>query len=206
MLYDGSLQFKMGLERVPAGLEYGQTYLESGGISTNNGIKLLSILEEIEGGHGANTELRGNFGGLVNVNLVKVYVFVFGWELLNYGSHHLAGTYAMISDAWNQRQPQRLQHTAPCGKAVDDNELVGFNDLLELVQTGACQPEYNAKRCLSMNITISLHEYNNISPWIQQCFSMNTIFLLGNDSTSRFYWPYWQMSGETGGGMFGEGR
>ena len=52
--------------------------LEGRGVGTNDGSNLLAILEEHESGHGADAQLLGNLGELVNVNLVEAGAGVCG--------------------------------------------------------------------------------------------------------------------------------
>jgi hypothetical protein len=52
--------------------------LEGRGVGTNNGSDLLAILEEHESGHGADAQLLGNLGQLVDVNLVEASAGVCG--------------------------------------------------------------------------------------------------------------------------------
>jgi hypothetical protein len=52
--------------------------LEGRGVGTNNGSDLLAVLEEHESGHGADAELLGNLGQLVDVNLVETGAGVCG--------------------------------------------------------------------------------------------------------------------------------
>lgn len=47
--------------------------LELGGIGANKVVNLLAVLEEEEGGDGADTELLSDFGYVVDVKLDKVY-------------------------------------------------------------------------------------------------------------------------------------
>lgn len=45
--------------------------LEGSGVGTNNGSDLLAVLEEDESGHGADAELLGDLGNLVDIDLVE---------------------------------------------------------------------------------------------------------------------------------------
>jgi len=66
---------------------------------------LLAVLEELEGGHGADRELLGNVGKLIDVDLVEVGVGELVAVLDDGGGDDFAGT-------------------APCGEAVDNDEVV----------------------------------------------------------------------------------
>lgn len=48
--------------------------LELGGVGADKVVDLLAVLEEEEGGDGADTELLGDFGNVVDVKLDKVYL------------------------------------------------------------------------------------------------------------------------------------
>jgi hypothetical protein len=52
--------------------------LEGRRVGTNNGSDLLSVLEEHESGHGADAQLLGDLGKLVDVNLVEASAGVCG--------------------------------------------------------------------------------------------------------------------------------
>jgi hypothetical protein len=85
--------------------------LQGGRVRTDNIGDLLAVLEEHEGGHGTDTELGGNVGELIDVDLVELGLGVGLGELLNLGGDGLAGT-------------------APRSKAVEDDGLLGVEDLL----------------------------------------------------------------------------
>lgn len=88
--------------------------LQFDGISTNNPVDLLSTLEEDESRHGANTQIAGGLGQLVDVDLVELGLRVGLAELGHPGRDHLAGT-------------------APRREAVQDNCVLRRGDLsLEL--------------------------------------------------------------------------
>lgn len=62
--------------------------LESLGVGTNNLGDLVTALEKKEGGHSADTELLGDIGDLVNVELVEACGGVFVGKLDDLGSNH----------------------------------------------------------------------------------------------------------------------
>lgn len=98
--------------------------LESSGVGTNNGSDLLAVLEEDESGHGANAELLGDLGDLVDVDLVEAGAGV--------GRGHL-----------DDLRGDGLAGTAPGGEEVDDHQGAGLSASgievglsLEVVDTG----------------------------------------------------------------------
>jgi len=52
--------------------------LKGSGVGTDNGGDLLAVLEEDEGGHGADAQLLGDLGDLVDVDLVEAGAGVCG--------------------------------------------------------------------------------------------------------------------------------
>ena len=50
--------------------------LELGGVGADKVVDLLAVLEEEEGGDGADTELLGDFGNVIDVKLNKVHLIL----------------------------------------------------------------------------------------------------------------------------------
>jgi hypothetical protein len=63
---------------IPLSLVLGEGGLDGLGVGTDDGLDLSAVLEEDEGGHGADSELLGDFGDLVDVDLVEADVLVVG--------------------------------------------------------------------------------------------------------------------------------
>jgi len=76
--------------------------LEGGRVGADDLADLLAVLEDEEGGHGADRVLLGGLGDLVDVDLEEARVGVVVREFDNLGSDDLAGT-------------------APGGEEVDDH-------------------------------------------------------------------------------------
>lgn len=66
--------------------------LESGNVGTDDLSDALAVLVDVEGGHGADANLGGDVGQLVDVDLVEGDVGVLLAELLDLGGDGLAGT------------------------------------------------------------------------------------------------------------------
>lgn len=86
--------------------------LQSRRVHADNLRDLLSILEEQECRHGADTEFLRHVGALVNVKLHKVDVGVFLAPGVDFGGNGFAGA-------------------APFGEGVDDDEFVAFEGGVE---------------------------------------------------------------------------
>jgi hypothetical protein len=79
-------------------------------VSSHNLIDLLPILKQQESRHGADAELLGYIGAVVDIELDKVdNILILLAELFDLGRNGLA-------------------RAAPFGKGVDDDELVGSED------------------------------------------------------------------------------
>jgi hypothetical protein len=87
--------------------------LESLGVGTDDLADLLAVLEEQEGGHGADVQFLGDIGNLVDVELEEGGVLVHAGVFCDGGSDDLA-------------------RTAPGGETVEDNDLVVFDSLIPL--------------------------------------------------------------------------
>lgn len=87
--------------------------LDGRGIGADNLLNLFTALEEQEGGHGADAQLLGDVGALVDVELDKFYVWVVSAVVLNLGGDGLA-------------------RAAPGGEGVDHDELIALNGSIEL--------------------------------------------------------------------------
>lgn len=108
--------------------------LESLGVGTNDGGDHLTVLEEDEGGHGADVELLGDVGGLVDVDLVEaglgVLVGVPAKRRISPQRlrKHLASTYMCARMTQGEesllykRWRNGLAGAAPCGEAIEDHE------------------------------------------------------------------------------------
>lgn len=97
------------------------THLESRGVGTDDLLDLVAALEDDEGGHGADADLLGDLGLLVDVDLEEVDLLAGGGvrDLLEDGADGLAGA-------------------APGRPEVDDGGLLAVDDLLELLVAGDC--------------------------------------------------------------------
>lgn len=84
-------------------------------VSTDKLISALSILEQQKGRHGANTKLLRRLGDLIDINLDKVDALV------------LVGVGVFLEDGGDG-----LARTAPFGEAVDEDDGVAGDGLLEL--------------------------------------------------------------------------
>lgn len=90
------------------------TLLNGTGVSPNNLSELLALVEIHNGRHSADSELLSNVGDFVDIDLVELCLRVCLAECINlwgYGA------------AW----------ATPWGPAVQDNEVLGVEDLLEEV-------------------------------------------------------------------------
>lgn len=85
--------------------------LQSLRVGTHDLLNLLAVLEDHEGGHGANTQLLSNIGNLINVDLVEFGIGVLGSKLLDLGSNDLA-------------------RAAPGGETIEDDDVLYVGDLL----------------------------------------------------------------------------
>jgi hypothetical protein len=85
--------------------------LESGRVGADDVLDLLAVLEEHEGGHGADAELGGDLAHLVDVDLVELGLRVVLAELGDLGR-------------------DRLARAAPGREAVEHNGLLGVDHLL----------------------------------------------------------------------------
>lgn len=83
--------------------------LQSRRVHAHNLSDLLSILEEQESRHGANTEFLGDIGALVDVKFNEVDVGVFLTPSVDFGGDGFA-------------------RAAPFGEGVNDDELVAAAD------------------------------------------------------------------------------
>jgi hypothetical protein len=59
-------------------LVLGERGLNGLGVGADDGLDLGALLEEDEGGHGADAQLLGDVGDFVDVDFVEAYVFVIG--------------------------------------------------------------------------------------------------------------------------------
>jgi len=89
--------------------------LESGGVGADDLLGLLALLEEEEGGHGADAKLLAHVGDLIDVNLDKVdlAVLLLVGEVDKDGGNGLAGT-------------------APGGEGINDDEVMLLQGSVEL--------------------------------------------------------------------------
>lgn len=78
-------------------------------VGTHNFLNLLSVLEQQKGRHGADAQLLGYIGAVIDIELDKADVAKLVAELLDLGRNGLA-------------------RAAPLGKGVDDDELRRLDD------------------------------------------------------------------------------
>jgi hypothetical protein len=98
------------------------TGLDSLGVCANDLANLLTALEEDESRHGADAEFLRNVGDLVDVELVEACVGVLFGEPM-----HVKLVFANVCTGGNLLDNGGCDHlagSAPCGKAVKDNEVV----------------------------------------------------------------------------------
>jgi len=89
------------------------------GVSTNELVSLLTVLEEHEGGHGADAKLLADLGEIVDVDLGEEDVL----ELL-------------IVGVLGEDRSNGLAGTAPGSEAVEHDDLVGLEGILPLLLAG----------------------------------------------------------------------
>lgn len=108
--------------------------LEGLGVGADDLSDLLAVLEEEESGHGADTELLGNVGNLVDVDLVEARVGVFFGEPGSFVSNANARGETSWENVLDDLRGDDLARTAPGGEAVEDEKAI--LDLKCLVEGG----------------------------------------------------------------------
>jgi hypothetical protein len=92
------------------------------GVCANNLADLLTVLEEDEGGHGADAEFLRNVGHLVNVELVEARVGVLLGEP--------GGVGILLMNKWDSMNLldnggcNHFAGSTPCGEAIEDYEVI----------------------------------------------------------------------------------